>query len=73
MREDVDPRQLFQRQPVAVIGSAASLAVAAVVGLVTKLRKRSRRRPDREIDRIAEGFGGRVERLKGRARKRFRE
>lgn len=73
VREDVDPRQLFQRRPVAVIGSVASLAVAAVVGLVTKLRKRTRRRPDREIDRIAEGLGGRVERLKGRARKRFRE
>jgi hypothetical protein len=73
VREDVDPRQLFQRQPVAVIGSVASLAAAAVVGLVPKLRARSRRRPDREIDRVIEGLGGRVERRKGRARKRFRE
>lgn len=72
VREDVDPRNLFRRQPVAVAGALGSLAVATAVSVVTKLRS-AKRRPEHEIDRIIEGLGGRVDKLKGRARKRFRE
>ena len=38
-----------------------------------KVRDARRKTPDSEIERIAERLGGRVDRLKGRARKRFRE
>jgi hypothetical protein len=45
----------------------------AGVTIANKVRDARRKTPDSEIERIAERLGGRVDRLKGRARKRFRE
>jgi hypothetical protein len=72
-RSDVDPRNLVRRQPVAAFGTLGSVAALAGVSIAKKVRDARRRTPDSEIERIAERLGGRVDRLKGRARKRFRE
>jgi len=72
-KSDVDPRNLFRRQPVAALGALGSVAALAGVTVAKRVREARRRTPDSEIERIAERLGGRVDRLKGRARKRFRE
>jgi hypothetical protein len=72
-KSDVDPRNLVRRQPVAAFGTLGSIAALAAVTVARKLRDARRKTPDSEIERIAERLGGRVDRLKGRARKRFRE
>lgn len=71
VREDIDPRNLLRRQPLAVLGSAASVAVATAVGIVAKAR--ARRRDQIELDVLVERVGGRIGRLKGRARDQFRK
>jgi hypothetical protein len=73
VRSDVDPRNLVRRQPVAAIGTLGSVAGLAGVTIAKRVRDARRRTPDSEIERIAERLGGRVDRLKGRGRKRFRE
>ena len=73
VREDVDPRNVVRRQPVASLGAVGSLATVVAVAVTRRVRSARARRPDKEIDRIVEQLGGRVDRLKGRARKRFRE
>ena len=69
----IDPRNLLRRQPVAVLGALGSLAALAGLGVTKKVRDAGRKMPDSDIDRITQRLGGRVERLTGRARKRFRE
>ena len=72
-KSDVDPRNLLRRQPVAALGALGSAVAIAGVTITKKVRDARRRTPDTEIERIIERLGGRVDRLKGRARKRFRE
>jgi len=72
-KSDLDPRNIMRRQPVAAAGTVASLAALAGATVAKKVRDARKRTPDSEIERIAERLGGRVDRLKGRARKRFRE
>lgn len=70
-REDVDPRNLARRQPLAVVGSVGSVALAAVVGLARRTRRE--RTSETQADVLIERFGGRIDKLKGKARKRFRD
>ncbi len=72
-KADVDPRNLLRRQPVAALGTLGSIAALAGVTITKKVRDARRKTPDTEIERITERLGGRIDRLKGRARKRFRE
>jgi len=72
VRDDVDPRNLLRRQPVAFLGAAGSVAALGVAAVATRIRSARRKVPDTEIERIIERLGGRVDRLKGRARKRLR-
>ena len=72
-KSDLDPRNIMRRQPVAAMGTVGSIAALAGVTIAKKVRDARRKRPDSEIERIAERLGGRVDRLKGRARKRLRE
>jgi len=72
-KSDLDPRNLVRRQPVAALGTLGSVAALAGVTVARKVRDARRRTPDSDIERIAERLGGRVDRLRGRARKRFRE
>lgn len=71
VREDIDPRNLIRRQPLAVLGSTASVAVAAGLGILTKRRHAEAERVT--LDALAETVGGRLGKLKGDARKRFRK
>lgn len=70
VREDVDPRNLVRRRPFAVFGALGSLASAAALMVVR--RARESRTAEREVDVLVERFGGRIDKLKGKARKRFR-
>ena len=72
-REDLDPRRLVRRQPVAVLGTLGSLAAVAAVGVARGVRERRLRRSDTELDAVIARLGGRVDKLKGRARKRLRQ
>lgn len=73
VRDDADPRNLIRRQPAAVLGTLGSIGALAAAAVATRLRSARRKRPDTEIERVIERLGGRVDRLKGRARKRLRE
>jgi hypothetical protein len=72
-KADIDPRNVLRRNPVAALGTLGSVAALAAVTVAGKVRGAKRKMPDREIDQITARLGGRVDRLKGRARKRFRE
>jgi hypothetical protein len=72
LREDVDPRRLAKRNPVAVFGGLASVLAIGVVTTVRSLAERRRRRSDTDIDALIARLGGRVDKLRGRARKRLR-
>jgi len=72
-KQDLDPRRLAARQPVAVGGALASLAVAGAVAIASRLRGARRSRGERELDQIVSRLGGRLDQLKGKTRKRFRE
>jgi hypothetical protein len=73
VREDLDPRRLVRRQPVAVLGTLGSLAAVAAVSVTRGLRERRLRKSDTELDAVIARLGGRVDKLKGKARKRLRE
>ena len=73
VRDDADPRNLVRRQPVAVFGTLASVAAVVGVALASRVKSFRRSRTEKELDQIVERLGGRLDRLKGRARKRFRE
>jgi hypothetical protein len=71
VREDVDPRNLVRRQPLAVLGGLGSVATAAALGIVR--RARESRMSEKQVDVLVERFGGRIDKLKGKARKTFRK
>jgi hypothetical protein len=73
LREDADPRNLARRQPVAVFGTLGSLIALGAVGVARRVREGRTRRPDQELDAIIARLGGRVDKLRGGARKRLRE
>jgi type VI protein secretion system component VasF len=73
LSEDVDPRRLARRQPVAVVGTLGSLAAVVGVALASRIRSARRARGENELDQIVQRLGGRLDQLKGRTRKRFRE
>ncbi len=72
-REDADPRNIMRRNPVAFFGATGSALAVAAVGLLRALAERTRRTKDADIETLAQRMGGRVDRLRGRARKRFRD
>ncbi len=72
VREDFDPRRLARRNPVAVFGALASVLAIGSVTTVRSLAERGRRRNDTDIDALIARLGGRVNKLRGRARKRLR-
>ncbi len=71
--EDVDPRRLARRQPLAFFGALGSALAIGGVGVLRAMRERRLRRSDADLDAIIARLGGRVEKLKGKARKRLRE
>jgi hypothetical protein len=73
LREDMDPRRLARRNPIAVFGALGSVAAIGVVTTVRGLAERGRRRNDKDIDALIARLGGRVDKLRGRARKRLRK
>jgi hypothetical protein len=73
VRDDADPRNLARRQPIAVFGTLGSLAALVGITLASRVKSFRRSRTEKELDQIVERLGGRLDRLKGRARKRFRE
>jgi hypothetical protein len=73
IREDIDPRRLAKRNPLAVFGTLGSVLAIGSVTTVRSLAERSRRRSDTDIDALIARLGGRVDKLRGRARKRLRE
>jgi hypothetical protein len=73
VREDADPRNLARRQPVAVFGTLGSLAAIVGIAFATRVKSFRRSRTEKELDQVIARLGGRVDKLKGRARKRLRE
>jgi len=73
VRDDADPRNLARRQPVAVFGTLGSLAAIVGIAFASRVKSFRRSRTEKELDQVIERLGGRLDRLKGRARKRFRE
>ena len=73
IREDVDPRRLARRNPLAVFGAVGSVLAIGAVTTARSLAERGRRRSDTDVDALIARLGGRVDQLRGRARKRFRE
>jgi hypothetical protein len=72
LREDVDPRRLVKRNPVAVFGGLASVLAIGIVTTTRSIAERRRRRSDTDIDALIARLGGRVDKLRGRARSRLR-
>ncbi len=72
-REDVDPRALARRNPIAAAGTIGSVALLVATRVVASMRGSRARRPMSEVDRMLEKLGARADRLKGGARKRLRE
>ena len=73
LKEDVDPRRLARRNPLAVFGAVGSVLAIGTVTTVRSLAERGRRRSDTDVDALITRLGGRVDQLRGRARSRFRE
>jgi hypothetical protein len=71
--EDADPRRLARRNPLAVFGTLASIIAIGGVTTMRGLSARSQRRSDKDLDALISRLGGRIDQLRGRARKRFRE
>lgn len=73
VKADLNPAALVRRQPIAVFGTLGSSIALGAAAIAKRAHDARTRRPDTEIERIIERLGGRVDKLKGRARKRFRE
>ena len=73
VREDIDPRNLVRRQPLAVFGTLGSIAALGAVTVTKGLRDRKLRRGDTSLDAVIARLGGRADKLTGKARKRLRE
>ena len=72
-KADLHPAALIRRQPMAVFGTLGSVAALGGAAVAKRVRDSRAKRPDTEIERIIQNLGGNLEKLKGRARKRFRE
>ena len=72
-RQDLDPRRLVARQPIAVAGALGSVALAGAVAIASRVRGARRSRGEKELDQIVTRLGGRLDQLKGKTRKRLRE
>ncbi len=72
-KADLHPASLVRRQPAAVFGTLGSIAALSGAAVAKRVHDAKQKRPDTEIERIIQNLGGNLERLKGRARKRFRE
>ena len=59
LREDVDPRNLVRRQPLAVFGTLGSIAAVGAVTVARGMRERRLRRGDTDIDAVIARLGGR--------------
>jgi hypothetical protein len=73
VREDADPRNIARRQPVAFFGALGSIAAVVGIAFASRVKSFRRSRTEKELDQIITRLGGRLDRLKGRARKRLRE
>jgi hypothetical protein len=73
IREDMDPRNLVRRQPAAVFGTLGSMLAIGGVAIARGMRDRKLRRSDTDLDAVIARLGGRVDKLKGKARKRLRQ
>ena len=73
LREDADPRRLAKRNPLAVAGTLAWVIAIGSVTTVRSLAQRTRLRSDKDIDALVARLGGRVNKLRGPARKRLRK
>jgi type VI protein secretion system component VasF len=73
IREDIDPRRLVRRNPLAVFGALGSVLAIGGVTTVRSLANRSMVRNDKDVDALISRLGGRVSKLRGGARKRFRK
>jgi type VI protein secretion system component VasF len=73
LSEDADPRRLARRQPLAVVGALGSLAAVTGLAIASRIREMRRARTEKELDQVIQRLGGRLDRLKGKARKRLRE
>jgi hypothetical protein len=73
VREDLDPRALARRNPLAVFGTLGSVGLLGAARVIASVRAARSRRSESEIDRMLSKLGSRADRLKGRARKRLRE
>ena len=72
-KQDLDPRRLVARQPIAVAGALGSVALAGAVAIASRVRGARRSRGEKELDQIVTRLGGRLDQLKGKTRKRLRE
>ena len=72
IKEDADPRRLARRNPIAVFGTIGSVLAIGAVTTVRSLKERGMVRSDKDIDALIARLGGRVNKLRGRARKRLR-
>ncbi len=72
VRDDVDPRNLARRQPIAVFGTLGSLAAIVGIAFASRVKSFRKSRTEKELDQVIVRLGGRLDRLKGRARKRLR-
>ncbi|HEY3218831.1 MAG TPA: hypothetical protein VGK15_07070 [Candidatus Limnocylindria bacterium] len=73
LRQDADPRRLAKRNPLAVFGALCSVLAIGAVTTIRSLADRGRVRSDRDIDALIARLGGRVNKLRGPARKRLRK
>jgi hypothetical protein len=72
LRQDADPRRLVKRNPLAVFGALGTVLAIGTVTTVRSLANRGRVRSDKDIDALIARLGGRVNKLRGSARKRLR-
>src|SRR5207245_9681098 len=61
LREDIDPRRLARRNPIAVVGTLGSVLAIGTVGTVRALAERRRRRSDTDVDALIARMGGRID------------
>ena len=73
VRDDADPRNLARRQPLAVFGTLGSLAAIVGIAFASRVKSFRKSRTEKELDQVIARLGGRVDQLKGKARKRLRE
>ena len=73
LRQDADPRRIAKRNPLAVFGALGSVLAIGTVTTMRSLADRGRVRSDKDIDALIARLGGRVNKLRGNARKRLRK